>query len=259
MAESLVTLPMYAFPENTVPTRKLGESLAEALRSHGVPARWSASACDDHTSLVAHWRNPSLVLSQSCGLPLVEALFDAVEPVGTFDWKDGGVSPGRYRSVVVSRRHRTGLIRPAINGYHSLSGWASLGVFLFGRDDVLEPVVTGSHAASIAALLSGQADVAAIDGVSWTLLSRYGRAEGLTIIGEGPVIPSLPLITSRSLVTTPELIRAVITEVLASEPGRRAAEELGIEGFTSQDLSDFELVPEWVRMAQESLPRKRNR
>ncbi len=256
MTRGTVTLPMYAFSENAGLTRALGEALAQAFRRRGLPAQWTGAVPLDHCSLIEHWRSPSLLFSQSCGLPLVEALQDAVEPVGTFDWR-GASAHGRYRSVVVSRGQYAGSLRPAVNGFHSLSGWLSLGVFLADHNQPLLPtLVTGSHRASLEALRSGQADLAAIDAVSWRLLSSFGHTEGLRVVGEGPVIPSLPAITSRALAVPRMVIHEAVIAALASPTGAAAARALGIEGFTDQDPTDFLSIPDWIQLAETVLPRQ---
>ena len=252
----MISLPMYLFPENAEATAALGRAVAESLGRRGIRARWT-EVPSAHKALVRHWKQPSLVLSQSCGLPLIEDLAAWVEPVGTLVWRGVTDAQGRYRSVVVARRDGwSGAVRPAVNGIHSLSGWASLGVYLAGGGAVQPPLLTGSHAASVEAVHSRHADVAAIDGVTWSLLSRYGRTRGLTVVGQGPVLPSLPLITSRNGGIPVETIRAAIGEALGSS-ARQAKEALGIECVLPQRWDDFATVPELVRAAETVLPRRR--
>jgi ABC-type phosphate/phosphonate transport system substrate-binding protein len=145
-------------------------------------------------------RRDDLLLGQTCGWPLVTELASTVRVVGTFDCDVDGAFDGTYRSVLVTN---TGdpladlLLRPdltvAANSADSFSGWVSLRSVAAAAGRALERVEwTGSHAASIDALQRGRAHLAAIDAVSWVHLG----GQGLSIVGHGPRIPCLPLVTA---------------------------------------------------------------
>lgn len=251
---AFVSLPMYAFRETAAAHSELGAALVSALARRGIAARWSEPHLPDHAALEAHWLSPQLALSQACGLPLVEALSVRVVPVGTWDWS-GVTMRGRYRSVVVARPgFALRAPRAAINGWQSLSGWASLGVFLSEQGLVSSQTVpTGSHRASLAALRRGEADVAAIDAVTWSLAGRFWphEVEGLLVIGRGPEIPALPLI-SRPGGPSPAVWKDVAEEALNAAPSVRG---LGLTGYTPQTPADFDAVPALAARAEEALPR----
>ena len=79
-----------------------------------------------------------------------------------------------------------------------------LGAFLGPRvltDKVGRELYTGSHLASMEAVASGQADLAAIDCVTWSLTktSRPDLAARLRIMGMAPcMVPALPYVVDAS-------------------------------------------------------------
>ncbi len=141
--------------------------------------------------LVAHWLSPDLALSMTCGLPFRSVLRDRVTYVGTLDFGLGD-APGHYHSVIIRRPDST----PAILAYNSpdsQSGWAAAQGLPFTAT-----LQTGSHAASLAALAEGRADIACIDVVTWRLLSRTDPNAALVeVAGRTAPTPGLPLITTQ--------------------------------------------------------------
>jgi len=257
-----VTLPMYPFPGGATPTAALGKALAQALDRRGLPSRWQSPRIPNHKALEALWLSSELALSQTCGLPLVETLAAKVRPLGTFLWTGVHSSIGRYRSFIVVRKNAPGRqrLRPAINGFHSLSGWASLGVYVARQGlAVTPPVLTGSHRRSLEAISEGVADIAAIDAVTWSLAYRTSpeMLRNCQVISEGPELPGLPLIT-RTEGTPVTTLQSAIFEALDHSDGRQAARILGIGGFVVQGIEDFDTVPALAREATTALPRPRS-
>ena len=87
-------LPMYDIDRAAVHAWWLG--LATALRAEGLgdlPARlrWP-------TDLDRHWAEPGLLLSQTCGMPLVTSLAGRVSVVGAFHYAAPGCTGIEYRS-----------------------------------------------------------------------------------------------------------------------------------------------------------------
>jgi ABC-type phosphate/phosphonate transport system substrate-binding protein len=200
----VVSLPMYDLPEVAAAHAALWRVLRAELARRGVDHDEQLGRA---ASAEALWTDPGLLLTQACGWPLVTSLTDEVAVVGTFVHRlEPAEAPGWYRSRIVVRaadhaRTPTEFTdrRAAVNGRASLSGWISLRTGLLGGLTPWpgEVVVTGSHVASVAAVARGDADVAAIDGVTLTMLQRHRPAAltGLAIVGSGPPIPCLPLVT----------------------------------------------------------------
>ncbi|WP_326490889.1 hypothetical protein [Lelliottia amnigena] len=93
---NLFALPMYAVK------RADNEALTFAVRTllaeHGV--RMShLNACGPEDNLLSHWRHPDLLLSQTCGFPLMTQLPD-VQTVGCFHYTAPGCDGIHYRSFL---------------------------------------------------------------------------------------------------------------------------------------------------------------
>jgi hypothetical protein len=152
------------------------------------------------------WTSPGLVLSQTCGFPFRARLYGQVTLVGTPDYGIEGCAPGYYRSVLVARADdpRDGLAafdgaRLAYNEALSQSGWAAP-VVEAARRGIRFRVgpATGSHAASAHAVATGQADIAALDAVTWEMLTAHGLApDGLRVIDRTAPTPALPYIAAK--------------------------------------------------------------
>ncbi len=244
----VAALPMYDWPEVAAATDALWAAIRDRLRARGVAA---PDGLDRERGLVAGWTDPGLVLGQTCGLPLVQALAGRVAVVGALDYGLPGCAPGWYRSAVVARaddpRVRLADFRGAtlaINGTDSQSGWGSIlhhaaplagGGGLFGR--VRE---TGAHRASVAAVAAGEADVAAIDLVSWGLARRFvPEAARLKALFLTDPTPGLALIAARGTEVAPHR-RAVAAAVAGLDGGTRA--DLGVRGFVALGAEAWAIV-----------------
>lgn len=118
-----LALPMYAI--HPPATRALMQAIKTLLARHGIEAQpvWP----DD---LQAHWQDAHLLLSQTCGYPLVTRL-TAVQPVGTFHYRAPGCSGRDYRSWLVARDKQATLAdftdqRAVANSLDSHSGYNAL-------------------------------------------------------------------------------------------------------------------------------------
>ncbi|KNG95343.1 phosphate/phosphite/phosphonate ABC transporter substrate-binding protein [Pseudaestuariivita atlantica] len=192
------SLPMYARPETQAATDRLWTAIRAAL-GHG-PA-----TLDTPTDLMAHWRDPALVLSQTCGLPYRAALHGHVDLVTTPDHALPGCPPGYYNSVLVTRAGHAGSgpedwarMRLAVNGGDSQSGWAAPAAHLGTTGHAFARVtVTGAHALSARAVLTGAADLASVDAQTWRLLLRHEPdLRALHEAARTEPTPGLPLITA---------------------------------------------------------------
>lgn len=207
---TLASLPMYDLPELTGATDAWWTGLATAFRQAGIAEVPSALCRPD--DMVALWRDPTLLFSQTCGYPLTHELKSVVQPVATPAYGAPGCHGAGYASVVVVRdgdpardivqlRDRI----CAVNAQNSQSGYNALRrliapLAVAGRffSDV---VVSGGHAASLAAVAGRQADVAAVDCVTFALLSRCRPAavEALRVLTTTQSVPGLPYVTRASV------------------------------------------------------------
>jgi ABC-type phosphate/phosphonate transport system substrate-binding protein len=257
----LATLPMYDWPEVAAATDRLWVRIREALRAERVAA---PEALTRPADLMAAWTDPGLVLGQACGLPLMRGLAERVQLIGAFDYALPGCPPGFYRSAVVVRaddpREALGDFRGAalaINGVDSQSGYGAIwhhaaglaerGRF-FGRVEV-----TGAHAASVARVADGAADLAAIDLVSWRLAQRYRPEAGrLRVLMLTAPTPGLPLIAAAG--TDPGPHRRALAAALAS-PDPELAEALGLSRFVAFEPAGYTIIADRLALAEARLGR----
>ena len=241
----IASLPMYDRPETAAANDRLWALIRDRLRegSIGAPERLSRGADDPF----AHWEAADLVLSQSCGFPYRSRLHGQVTLVGTPDYGVEGCAPGYYCSRIVVRADdpRGALsdfegARLAFNDPVSQSGWAALAAHApqLARGPLL---CTGGHAASARAVAEGQADLAALDAVSWALIARAEPfAAGLRVIASTPPTPGLPLITARGA-DAAALFEAVAGAIAALSERDRAA--LLIRGLVRIPAEAYLAVP----------------
>jgi ABC-type phosphate/phosphonate transport system substrate-binding protein len=201
------SLPMYDLPEVAGPTQELWQGLAAHLRAAGideVPDRLVLAP-----RLPAHWLSAELLFSQTCGYPLRHAIRGGVRLVATPCYEAPGCEGAEYCSFVMVRadspiRSLADLrgARVAVNDENSQSGYNALRFHIAplaksGRF-FAQILTTGNHAASLEAVATGKADVAAVDCVSFALLARYRReaVAGLRELCRTQRAPCLPYVTA---------------------------------------------------------------
>jgi len=202
VSQKLASLAMYDVGGSTSAAlwRGLrGHLIAEGLT--GVPHELTIP--EDYE---AHWLDPRLLLGQTCGYPLEHALAGRVQYVGTPAYDAPGVDGTFYRSAIVVRASDAAQSISALRGrraaYNSHTSQSGYNAFR----DLVAPeaqagsffssvVETGSHRASLLAVIAGDADVAAIDAVTLAGESAAMRAS-VRIVNWTEAAPALPFITS---------------------------------------------------------------
>jgi len=225
--------------------------LAPILRQEGIKDVPDALAWP--ADLSSHWRSPDLLLSQTCGYPLVEGLDAAVRVVGAFRYDAEGADGTGYRSFVVVRADDPAVALEDLrgravgyNGTDSQSGYNALRALvapLAVRGRFFGPAFeSGAHRRSLDFVRDGHADVAAIDCVSFALLRRYEPAavEGLRVLARTDLSPGLPLITARAT-SGPDLerIRHALERAVFEPDLAEAREALLIAGFERLSRADY--------------------
>jgi ABC-type phosphate/phosphonate transport system substrate-binding protein len=227
-------------PETRAATDALWAAIASELRAEGM------AGVPDVVDRARPWdealRDPSLVLGQICGYPLVHALFGRVRVVMTPCHAIADGARGDYRSVVVVRDASSfacvedlrGAV-VALNDHASHSGKHALGALVAALVNPVENadaffrrvVVTGSHLDSVAAVARGDADVAAVDCITHALFARHTpRAlHGTRVLAETPSAPAPPFVT-RAAADQAEIacLRAALSRAL-SAPALGAARD----------------------------------
>lgn len=241
------SLPMYDWPEVSSVWDRFWSLTRARLAADGIGAEAELHRPED---IEASWRDPRLILGQTCGWPYVSKLRGAVWPFARFDFGLGGF-PGDYHSVFIaaSAADPAALladpaVRVAINGPGSQSGFRALSELATAPYalDQTRVLVTGSHRASIQAVAEGHAGLAAIDAMSWRLaLAVEPSAHQVVVCGQSSAVPGLPLITAWGLRDqAPKIFSALAAAVDGLPGGDR--DTLGLLGVVSASDEDYRVL-----------------
>jgi ABC-type phosphate/phosphonate transport system substrate-binding protein len=241
----VAALPMY----NVTPSLEAcwRDWLASVLKAVEPAAR----VIDDESDLAALWRRDDLLLSQTCGYPLMHGLSDVVQLVATPCFDAPGCQGPGYASVLVTHVNAPFATledcsdtRVAFNQIDSNSGFNALrhavaplahGGRFFGAT-----VQTGSHIASLQAVAERRADLAAIDCVTMAFVrdERPALAQAVKEIGWTEASPGLPLIASKAAPADRIVaLRRALDETLDAQPER--ARRLRLKGFENLSMADY--------------------
>jgi ABC-type phosphate/phosphonate transport system substrate-binding protein len=258
---SRASLPMYDLPELAGATAAFWNGLAGHLRHAGiaeVPHALVGSPIPP-----GHWLAPDLLLSQTCGYPLLHALKDRVRLVATPCYAAPGCDGPSYCSVIVVPRESSTITlcdlrgrRAAFNASDSQSGFNALRAAVaplaeagrfFGQ-----AIETGSHAASLELVASGAADVAALDCVSFALFQRCGwpATAGVRVLARSASAPALPFITAAA--TDDELLlrlRQALRAAMADPALAQAREALLLRDIMLLPDSAYDVILDMERAA----------
>jgi len=251
----LASLAMYRDPpEIAEATRGLWAYLREHLRAAGMAD--VPEALDKDMSHDAAWRDPRLLLAQTCGYPFATQLQGRVRLVATPIYGHPGCEGARNGSFVIVRAGAAvtsvadlrGSVA-AINDGASNSGMNLLrhtvAPHAAGGRFLARVVQSGSHRASIALVAQGEADVAAIDCVTFGNLARFApeTVAGVRIMAETAKTPGLPLIT-RATASDDEiaLLRGALDDFTQDPAAASLRDTLGLTGFTVLAESAYDTV-----------------
>lgn len=214
----IAILPMYDWPGLRDRTDAFWAAVSARLRDADIAAPEALTRSADPA---ASWRDPDLLLGQTCGMPFVSGLCGDAVIVGRPDYGLQEASFGFYRSVIVVREAdlragglRTGGLsawagcRVAVNEWRSYSGHIAPRAHLAGLQGEAScgarkpffgaAVISGGHRDSARMVAQGAADLAALDGVVWALLQAEEpeTARRLAVIDQTEPAPALPFITA---------------------------------------------------------------
>jgi len=257
-------LPMYDPPELRESVDAWWRGLAAAFRAEGiadVPER-----LDRDTPVEALWRAPDLLFAQACGYPLLGGWSGHLQYLLTPRYRARGCDGASYRSwiVVPATSRATSLedlrgARCSINGRISHSGYNALRALVapLARDGAFFGAVrvSGSHAESFAEVARGDADVAAIDCVSYALFARCRPevAAATRILDSTAPAPGLPYVTR--LDARPELherLGAGLRRAFAEPHLAKVRDALLIDGFDVLPVDSYRCMSEMEEAARRS-------
>jgi ABC-type phosphate/phosphonate transport system substrate-binding protein len=256
------SLPMYDLSEARAATDAWWSGLAQAFRRAGV--RQAPDGLTRGAGARRLWRARDLLFSQTCGYPLIHALTGRLRVIATPVYAVPDCDGPRYRSLLFVRAAdpARGLADldgrvAAVNAPDSHSGCNVLRAMVAplapGRRFFRAVRMSGSHAASLALVRRGKADVCAIDCVTHALLTHYrARAlDGLRLLARSPAAPGLPYVTAAA-VTPDELarLRDGLAEALAAPRLRAVRAALLLEGAQVLPERAYGRIVELERVAE---------
>ena len=239
-----------------------------------VPARLTWNRAEEDL-----WRAPDLLVSQTCGYPLVKGVTGPVRLVAAPTYAAPWCEGIQYRSLIVVAKGSavTGVDQLfgrvcAVNKPISHSGYNALRRLIAdyvhqrrhadgavagraGGEAFFRAVrVTGSHVKSMEAVARGKADVAAIDAVTYHLVER-GNPElttALRVLTATLPAPGLPLITAH---WRPDdelrVLRQALADCLADPALKPALAALRISGFQVPSEDTYAPILEMERRAED--------
>ena len=243
----IASLGMYDFGPVMAVNDRLWALIRDRLRADGIDAPDALTRGEG--AYWQAWQSPDLLLSQTCGYPFRARLQGKVSYVGTPDFGVEGCAPGYYRSVLVARADdQRGTVadfdgaRFAYNEPLSQSGWAAPQTHAAKLGISLPPALqTGGHRLSAEAVATGRADIAALDAVTYRLLTIHTpEMSALKVVGLTDPTPGLPYITA--LGRDPDPIHAATQGAIAA---LTAAERdiLGLRGLVRIPVESYLAVP----------------
>ncbi len=249
MIQNFVSLPMYDWPELQIHNDVFYEGLKESLAAYGFDTPEKLSREND---LQTDWQNDALLLSQTCGLPLVTDLENKVALVGTPAY---GIpsKAGQYHSVFIVRKNSplnkledlSGK-RFVFSGYGSQSGFGAPMHTLMSNGiapadlNTLPP--SGAHRQSVKLVATGAADFAGIDAVSWEMAKRFeSTAEKLRVIERTEPTFGLPCITSLQYVDRRDDLFDAVTKAI-DFLDNKTKKALLLTDFIKTTLSDYQII-----------------
>ncbi len=252
MTSAVATLSMYDWPETSYAMDRLWDGICAELLDRGIDAPVALNRQEHPVRL---WSKPELIIGQTCGWPYANYLREQVVPFARFAYDLHDCEPGNYNSVYIGNSDEDAdhladpqsfdfIEKLAINGDDSQSGFHVFAEITGKPSEESIPkekrILTGAHRNSVAAVASGEANVAAIDAVAFELAKRYDTeaVSNIVVLGNSRSKPGLPLITSKANAhLVPELTQAVKSAVDNAESS--ILETLLITGVVDAKEDDY--------------------
>ncbi len=250
----LANLGMYDGGELGAANDALWGAIAARLESAGladVPRQ-----LERHLPLADLWGSRDLLFGQTCGHPFAARYYGRLRLIAAPRYALPGCREGRHRSfVVVSARAPVRDLaalrgaRAAINDDESMTGRHLLGDLVASVGGAAgffsEVQITGSHAQSLARVANGDADIAAIDCVTYAHLQR-SAAE---MVAETRVLlhtretPTLPFVLSATQSEeTAALVGRALVEAMADPATTEARHTLALVGLETLDPAAYDVT-----------------
>lgn len=260
MIQGFAAFPMYTAPERVAQASEVW--LARIFEFLGAK-RVDPAALE----LPELWLSGQLVLSQTCGYPLMTLLRGKVRLIGRPAYELPNSANGQHCSLLLVRADDPRSELKDFIGSHGLinSEDSNSGMNLLRHS--LAPLQrdgrffsqlskTGGHRHSMRWLKDGRGDLAAIDSVTYDYLARDASPEvsGLRILARTASGPCLPYITALSAdAAQAEVIRQAMNQALVDLPN--VAQVLAISKVLSAHEDDYQVLLDYEQQAdRQGLP-----
>lgn len=239
------TLPMYDFPEVRAATDAWYQGIREHAEAQGVAGLPPALTREPRRCVRA--AASRTLFTQTCGMPLAMSytagnLGIVGIPVYSHEGCGGGREWSTYSSVVIVRAGSLFRGVADLNGRTvARNSWQSCSgsLLLDGALDAAScaagaTLVTGAHERSIRAVAEGRADAAAIDCITWALVSRHRPqwTRGTRVLARTSHQLTPPYVTADLDLVVP--LRRALRRACEDETLKWARDTLGIVGCVSE-------------------------
>jgi ABC-type phosphate/phosphonate transport system substrate-binding protein len=255
MSQHHTELLMYVAPE---PIRAANERWIARILEQLGHTRLSA----DGLSLPELWLSPDLLLTQTCGYPLMTALRGQVRLVGRPRYELPDASAGNHCSLILSRaddpRQTLAQLRDSRGVINSEDSNSGMNLFrqrlapLHQHGQFFASVgISGGHRESLRWLREHRADLAAIDSVTYAYLAQHAPHEvsALRVIARSALSPTLPFITVASATDEQiETLRHVMNQTLRELPD--VAKTLGLPEILPASTRDYQILLDYQKEAE---------
>lgn len=251
MSQGFAELLMYVAPQRV---REAQQQWLTRVLEILSATRLDAQALD----LKELWLSPQLLMTQTCGYPLMKILRGQVQVVGRPVYQLPHSSGGNHCSLIVARADDPRQRLEDFRGSHGLLNAqdSNSGMNLFRH--TLAPLqrdgqffaqvsLTGGHRNSLAAIKAGEGDLAAIDSVTFDYLARDHSEEvaGVKVIARTASGPCLPYITR--IGGDAQATREAMNQALKDLP--EVAAVLAITEVLPASEADYQVLLQYERAA----------
>jgi ABC-type phosphate/phosphonate transport system substrate-binding protein len=201
------SLGMYDLPELAEATDAWWRGLRRHFAAQGL--RDLPDGLNRAGDPVDRLKAAGLIFAQTCGFPLTHRLKDHVQLLATPRYAMPGCAGATYVSWIVLRREDPAKAPADLRGYRvafnddgSQSGYntlrALIAPFAQGRPFFGAAIESGAHRNSLAMVKAGEADVAALDCVTFALIARQvpQEVQGIRVLCASATAPGLPYVTA---------------------------------------------------------------
>lgn len=251
---ALAALTMYDLPELQAATDAWWSVIARHLHRVGIAD--VPDALTRNRPMAETWRDPALLLTQTCGYPLTHDHADDLTAVAVPDYRAEGCGGGLYRSAFIVRADDPAETledlrgqRAVANGPDSQSGCNALRAAvseIAGGDRFFSSVCwSGAHRRSLAMVRDGVADIAAIDGVTLALVGDVAPQEiaGLRVLAWSAATPALPYAVRKTLdVDTRTRVTRALLAAADDPDGTAARDTLRLAGLSPAADADYAVM-----------------